>query len=252
MYLLGSIYPLQRVPPLPLRWSTNKLDVGFSPYIKRGCSPRSAVRAIRESNTERNIMLICGIDIGKNHHEACLIDETGRQLAKTLRFPNTTAGANTLMDYFSGCNSEHDVIVVGMEATGHYWLSLYCFLFDQGFQVNVINPVQSDAVRNLFLRKTKNDAKDSFLIAETIRIGRYSNTELADEDVLSCVSFAATEWIWSITSPTRSARSSASWIVYFQNIRRCFPTCSAVRQRNCSPVRSHPRRYSKSPRTNSA
>ena len=85
MYLLGSIYPLQRVPPLPLRWSTNKLDVGFSPYIKRGCSPRSAVRAIRESNTERNIMLICGIDIGKNHHEACLIDETGRQLAKTLR-----------------------------------------------------------------------------------------------------------------------------------------------------------------------
>ena len=129
-------------------------------------------------------MLICGIDIGKNHHEACLIDETGRQLAKTLRFPNTTAGANTLMDYFSGCNSEHDVIVVGMEATGHYWLSLYCFLFDQGFQVNVINPVQSDAVRNLFLRKTKNDTKDSFLIAETIRIGRYSNTELADEDVL--------------------------------------------------------------------
>jgi len=88
------------------------------------------------------------------------------------------------MDYFNGCNPQHDVIVVGMEATGHYWLSLYCFLFDQGFQVNVINPVQSDAVRNLFLRKAKNDAKDSFLIAETIRIGRFSNTELADEDIL--------------------------------------------------------------------
>lgn len=129
-------------------------------------------------------MIICGIDIGKNHHEACLIDETGRQLAKTLRFANTTAGANTLMDYLNGCNPEHDVIVIGMEATGHYWLSLYCFLFDKGFQVNVINPVQSDAVRNLFLRKTKNDAKDSFLIAETIRIGRFSNTELADEDIL--------------------------------------------------------------------
>ena len=32
-------------------------------------------------------MLICGIDIGKFRHEACLIDETGRQLAKTLKFP---------------------------------------------------------------------------------------------------------------------------------------------------------------------
>ena len=130
-------------------------------------------------------MLICGIDIGKNNHEACLIDETGRQLAKTLRFENTTDGAARLLSYIHGCNQEKETTVIGMEATGHYWLSLYCFLFDQGFQVNVINPIQSDAIRNLFLRKTKNDARDSFLIAETIRIGRFSNTELADEDILA-------------------------------------------------------------------
>jgi transposase len=130
-------------------------------------------------------MLICGIDIGKNHHEASIIDETGRLLAKSLRFTNTTSGAQKLLDYFVGCNQDNKVIIIGMEATGHYWLSLYCFLFDQGYQVNVINPIQSDAIRNLFLRKTKNDAKDSFLIAETIRIGRFSTTELADEDILS-------------------------------------------------------------------
>lgn len=130
-------------------------------------------------------MLICGIDIGKNNHEACLVDETGRQMSKTLRFTNTTEGAGRLLDYINGCNQDKQTVVVGMEATGHYWLSLYCFLFDEGYQVNVINPLQSDAVRNLFLRKTKNDAKDSFLIAETIRIGRFSHTELADEDVLA-------------------------------------------------------------------
>jgi transposase len=89
------------------------------------------------------------------------------------------------MDYFHSCNPGKQTIIVGMEATGHYWLSVYSFLFDQGFQVNVINPIQSDAVRNLFLRKAKNDAKDSFLIAETIRIGRFSSTELADEDILA-------------------------------------------------------------------
>jgi len=130
-------------------------------------------------------MLICGIDIGKNNHEASIIDETGRLLAKSLRFTNTTSGGEKLLDYFNSCNPEGDVIVIGMEATGHYWLSLYCFLFDKGYQVNVINPIQSDAIRNLFIRKTKNDAKDSFLIAETIRIGRFSTTELADEDILS-------------------------------------------------------------------
>lgn len=130
-------------------------------------------------------MLICGIDIGKNNHEACLIDESGRQLAKTLRFANSTDGAAKLLSYIHGVNQEKGAVVIGMEATGHYWLSVYCFLFDQGYQVNVINPIQSDAVRNLFLRKTRNDAKDSFLIAETIRIGRFSNTEPADEDVLA-------------------------------------------------------------------
>jgi len=130
-------------------------------------------------------MLICGIDIGKNHHEASIIDQTGRLLSKSLRFANSTQGGQSLLDYINDRNSEKEVVVIGMEATGHYWLSLYCFLFDAGFQVNVINPIQSDAIRNLFIRKTKNDAKDSFLIAETIRIGRFSNTSLADEDILS-------------------------------------------------------------------
>lgn len=130
-------------------------------------------------------MLICGIDIGKNKHEASIIDQEGKLLAKSLRFDNRTTGGQALLDYIFKNNQDNDVVVFGMEATGHYWLSLYCFLFDAGFQVNVINPIQSDAIRNLFIRKTKNDAKDSFLIAETIRIGRFTNTDLASEDMLS-------------------------------------------------------------------
>lgn len=130
-------------------------------------------------------MLICGIDIGKNQHEASIISGDGHLIGKSLRFTNTTDGGEKLIAYLSAHNPNGENIVIGMEATGHYWLSLYCFLFDKGFQVNVINPIQSDAVRHLFLRKTKTDRKDSFLIAETIRIGRFSNTELADEDLLS-------------------------------------------------------------------
>lgn len=130
-------------------------------------------------------MLICGIDIGKNQHEASIISGDGHLIGKSLRFTNTADGGEKLIAYLSAHNPNGENIVIGMEATGHYWLSLYCFLFDKGFQVNVINPIQSDAVRHLFLRKTKTDRKDSFLIAETIRIGRFSNTELADEDLLS-------------------------------------------------------------------
>lgn len=36
--------------------------------------------------------------------------------------------------------------VFGMEATGHYWLTLYTHLRNDGYTVHV-NPVQSDALR---------------------------------------------------------------------------------------------------------
>ncbi len=107
-------------------------------------------------------MLICGIDIGKNKHEASIIGQEGKLLAKSLRFDNRTACGQALLDYISKNNPNGDVVVFGMEATGHYWLSTYCFLFDAGFQVNVINPIQSDAIRNLFIRKTKNDTRTAF------------------------------------------------------------------------------------------
>ena len=72
-----------------------------------------------------------------------------------------------------------------MEATGHYWVSLYSYLIDLGFTVYVINPIQSDAFRKMYIRQTKNDSKDSFIIAQIMRFGEFSTTSLADEDILA-------------------------------------------------------------------
>ncbi len=71
-----------------------------------------------------------------------------------------------------------------LEATGHYWLSLYCHLVELGYKVHVINPIQSDALRNLYIRKTKTDRKDALLLADLIRFGHVSETKLASETVL--------------------------------------------------------------------
>lgn len=37
----------------------------------------------------------------------------------------------------------------------------------------------------MYIRQTKNDSKDSFLIAEVIRFGQFTTTSMADEDILS-------------------------------------------------------------------
>ena len=131
-------------------------------------------------------MLYLGIDIGKNTHVASLIDETAKPLFKAFSFSNTTDGANSLLAKISahtGCQTE---IEIGMEATGHYWLSIYSFLAEKGFVVHVVNPIQTDGWRKgTEIRKRKTDIIDSVLIADLIRYGDFVETSLSDEDTLS-------------------------------------------------------------------
>ena len=75
--------------------------------------------------------------------------------------------------------------VFGMEATGHYWYPIYSFLKTNGYTIYVINPIQSDSLRKMYIRQTKNDSIDSFLIAEVIRFGQFETTSIADENILA-------------------------------------------------------------------
>lgn len=89
-------------------------------------------------------MLYLGIDIAKNNHVASLIDENAKPLFKAFSFPNTIDGANSLLDKLSAFINTTDDVEIGMEATGHYWLSVYSFLIENGYAVHVINPIQTD------------------------------------------------------------------------------------------------------------
>lgn len=130
-------------------------------------------------------MFFVGIDVAKNSHEVTVIDEQGNTLVKPFKFKNTVQGFEKLITSLNNLSPTVSDFEFGMEATGHYWLNLYTRLIESGYNVHVINPVQSDALRGLYIRQTKNDAKDAFIIAELIRFGRYSETTLADADLIS-------------------------------------------------------------------
>ncbi len=130
-------------------------------------------------------MFFVGIDIAKNSHEAAVIDDSGTLIVKPFKFKNSLQGCDKLISALQALSSDWSDFEFGMEATGHYWLNLYTKLFDLGVNIHVINPVQSDALRGLYIRQTKNDSKDAFIIAELIRFGRYSETTLADSDLIS-------------------------------------------------------------------
>lgn len=125
-------------------------------------------------------MLYIGIDVGKRNHEATILDESGKELCESVKFPNSIAGAEKLLSKIP--NLKNTMFV--LEATGHYWLSLYCYLSSKELAVQVINPIQSDSLRNLYIRRSKTDKKDSFIIADIARINRMPKTKLADENTL--------------------------------------------------------------------
>ena len=131
-------------------------------------------------------MLFVGIDIGKNNHVASMMDEYGKVVFKAFSFSNTTDGGNALFSKLSSYSSNPSDFEIGMEATGHYWISIYSFLFEKGFLLHVINPIQTDGWRKgTEIRKRKNDTIDSVLIADLIRYGQFVQTRLADEDLFS-------------------------------------------------------------------
>jgi len=127
-----------------------------------------------------------GIDIGKNNHVASMLDASRKTVFKAFKFANTREGAQSLLEKIQCHAADRTQVEIGMEATGHYWLALYSFLFDAGYVLHVINPIQTDGWRKgVEIRKRKTDDIDSLLIADLIRYGDFVETKRTDEGLLS-------------------------------------------------------------------
>lgn len=119
-------------------------------------------------------MFIVGVDIAKRAHEAIVIDSSSTVIQKPFNFKNTTQGFEQFLAKLDKISCNKQDFIIAMESTSHYWVAFYSAVHRREYPVKVMNPIQSDALRNLYLRQVKTDAHDCFVIAEVIRFGRYS------------------------------------------------------------------------------
>lgn len=98
-----------------------------------------------------------GIDVGKDNLDIAI---HGRPEA-TLRVRNDAAGHAQLIAWLR----EHDVVRVGLEATGIYGQAVFEALEDGGFLVARLNPLQVRRFAQAKGRLAKNDRADARLIA---------------------------------------------------------------------------------------
>ena len=129
-------------------------------------------------------MFFIGIDIAKRKHDAVVIDNNGTVIQKAFSFSNSLEGYNKLVSIIKKITSDKTDIVFAMESTSHYWLALYSKLIKDGYLVHVINPIQSNALRGLFIRQAKTDPIDALIIAEVVRFGKFSSTNFPKEKIL--------------------------------------------------------------------
>ena len=130
-------------------------------------------------------MFIIGIDIAKRSHEAVIITEDGQIVRKAFNFRNNCTGYNLLLEQVRKLTNVKSQIVFAMESTAHYWLALYARLLKDGYTVIVLNPIQSHSLRELYIRKTKTDAKDSLIIADLVRFGRCQASNVPRDKLLA-------------------------------------------------------------------
>ena len=125
-------------------------------------------------------MVYIGIDIAKFKHFASVVSSDGKVIVKPFSFENSRQGFMKLIEEienFQDC-------LIGLESTGHYAENLIQFLYERDYPIAVINPIQTDSLRDSNIRKTKTDKIDTMLIVQCLMLKKYSLVSSKNIDMI--------------------------------------------------------------------
>jgi transposase len=128
-------------------------------------------------------MFYIGIDVAKKNHVASVVSAGGENIIKPFPFTNDSDGFAKLLS-----NLEHldkSKVLVGLESTAHYGENLISHLFELGYQIALINPIQTANLRKTNIRNAKTDSIDSNLICKALSLGYYRIFSQQDNDTLT-------------------------------------------------------------------
>ncbi len=120
--------------------------------------------------------IIVGVDVASDTHHARALDFRGIELGKLIKITNDVQGFLRFKVWVNELKLKHNknVVLIGMEPTGHYWLNFAQYLKDLGMKIVLVNPFHVKRSKELDDNNpTKNDRKDPKTIAMLVKDGRY-------------------------------------------------------------------------------
>ena len=130
-----------------------------------------------------NEILVGGIDVSKRFSDLCILSPQNTVLVREKIYHDLTSMQRALK-ILQGIEQEYDhKPVLVMELTSHYHLLLHQFFRESGFEVIVVNPLQSSSMKNFEIRKRKTDKVDAYKLAMLYRI-RVLRTSQVPQDAI--------------------------------------------------------------------
>ncbi|MFK4345264.1 MULTISPECIES: IS110 family transposase [unclassified Paenibacillus] len=135
-----------------------------------------------------SLHLVVGVDIAQEGHVARAVSYRGIALGSPLEFGSHDEGFQLFSRWIQDLLKLYKLnkIIVGMEPTGHYWLSLARWLSTKGIEAVLVNPhLVKKNKENRDNTPSKSDRKDALVIADMVKNGYYSpvrfNPEVYEE-----------------------------------------------------------------------
>ncbi|USK33319.1 IS110 family transposase [Bacillus sp. F19] len=121
--------------------------------------------------------LIVGVDIAQQLHVARAVNFRGIVIGDPITFENNEEGFVKLLNWIKDLKriKNLDAEIVGVEPTGHYWINLSKWLYNQNIEVVTVNPhLVKRNKENRDKTQSKSDKKDALVIADMVKNGYYS------------------------------------------------------------------------------
>lgn len=131
-----------------------------------------------------NNKLVAGVDVSKYFSDMCILAPDNTIYARVKIYHDITSMKRSLTFLEEANHTYNDKPVIVMESTAHYHRLLEQFYKKNGYDVIVINPMQSHAINNFKIRKVKNDKADALKIAQLYRLQSINPTKTICAELL--------------------------------------------------------------------
>ena len=119
--------------------------------------------------TGQTYALFVGVDIAAQTAMVAT-QRPGAKASRSLTIEQTPEGYTSLLRQLQATGFVPCQVLVVMEATGSYWISLATRLVHEGFAMSVINPAQAHHFAKALLKRAKTDAIDAQTLAQLAMI----------------------------------------------------------------------------------